>query len=91
MDERVRLPKVLVCLLWAYMGIMGVVILTEADMGDNNWSVFFWSCNLFIFTAAATYGTISFYEDLKKYGIKYVAEKIGLVYLIRKIKRLLNK
>ncbi len=91
MDERVKLPKGVVYLIWAYMGVVGVMTLTGVDLESNKAFNIFWAISLSIYTAAATYGTISIFEDLKKQGLKYIAKKIGLVYLIRKIKRLFNK
>ena len=91
MEERIKLPKKVVYFIWAYMGIVGVMTLTGVDIGNNRLYNILWFVSLSIYTASATYGTISLYEDFKKHGVKYIAEKIGLVYLIRLIKRIFNK
>ena len=76
MDERVKLPKAIVYFLYIYMGIMGVMILSGVDMGDKAPFKVLWVVSLSIYTAAATYGIISLFEDLKKNGLGYVGRKI---------------
>ncbi len=76
MDERVKLPKVIVYFLLIYMGIMGVMILSGIDMGNKIFFKVMWVVSLSIYTAAATYGIISLYEDFNKNGIGYVGRKI---------------
>jgi len=81
MDERVRLPKVIIYFLWIYMGIMGVMILSGVDMGDKTLFKVLWIVSLSVYTAAATYGIISLWEDFKNNGLKYI---------IRKVRRFIN-
>lgn len=81
MDERVKLPKVIVYFLFIYMGVIGVMILTDVDMSNNTWLKVIWGVSLSIYTAAATYGIISLWEDFKKNGLKYI---------IRKVRRFIN-
>ncbi len=76
MDERVKLPKIIVYLIWSYMGVIGVMTLTGVDLGDNTTFKVLWAISLSIYTAAATYGIISLFEDLKRNGFGYVGRKI---------------
>ena len=76
MDERVKLPKIIVYLIWSYMGVIGVMTLTGVDLGDKVVFKIFWAISLSVYTAAATYGIISLFEDLKRNGLDYVGRKI---------------
>lgn len=76
MDERVKLPRIVKYLLWIYMGVIGIMILTGLDMGSQPLLKILWGISLSVYTAAATYGIISLYEDLKKNGHGYVGRKI---------------
>lgn len=76
MDERIKMPKAIKYLLWSYMGVIGVMTLSGVDLGDRAGFKVFWAISLSVYTASATYGIISLFEDLKTNGLGYVGRKI---------------
>ena len=74
--NQIKMPKILKYFLICYVGIVGVMMLTRSDMGEDiGWKLFY-IISLSVYTALAAYGLISFLEDLRNGGLKSVIRKI---------------
>ena len=76
MEDRIKMPKVLRYFIVCYIGVVGIMMLTRTDMSEDIPTKIFWALTLSLYTALATYGFISFLEDMKNGGFKNVIRKI---------------